>query len=241
MAYKRKRTSSRKFTRRTRRRYMKVRRPLRSNNRHMFKRCVELTPQMGAGIGTNKTWSYAAKLNDLPSVTEFSTLYDQYRINGIKYSIVPNWTALDLSQIPIGAGGEPPSSGWKNTYADTGLPNIHSVIDYDNTDMPGYTTASMMQYATYKRTRGHREHHRYWKPAITSGEYASDTVGGTAFAGVKWKQWLDITHRDIPHYGIKVLMDPFPIGLDTFYDFSARPEIFVRIYVTFYFECRGVR
>lgn len=237
--YKRKRTSNRRNTRRTRRRIFRARRPIRSNNTHMFKRVVELEAKTqgnsSSGINQPLMWSFAAALNDLPDVSEFTNLYDQYRINKIKYTIVPNVTGFDTA----GTYGNNIAFG-NFVVTGQGMWNIHSVIDYDNVSMTGYNFAKMMQYSTYKRTRGHREHSRYWTPAITGQEYASLSAGGSAPAGVKWKQWLDLTYRDIPHYGLKVMTDPLPSIFAGTGDIPS-PNHALRCYATFYFECKGVR
>ena len=238
MAYKRKRVSRpfRRRLRRSRRRIVRARRPIRSNNTHMFKRVVELAPKVSAnptGSYNNTSWAFVGALNDLPNVSEFVSLYDQYRINKIKYTVIPNWSGLDGGSIPVGNAG-----GGANFYWPLGQPNIHSVIDHDDANVLTNVT-DLMQYSTYRRTVGSRQHSRYFTPCVNTQLYASATTGGSTPAGIKYKEWIDLTARDVPHFGLKFLMDPGPIA-DNGTQFGST-NAFCRVYVTYYFECRGVR
>jgi len=236
MAYKRKRIS--RNTRRVRRKTMPLRVPRRvgrSNNCHMFRRVAELTP-ITLDLNDNTLYPLYFKLDQLPNVSEFTNLYDQYRINKVKVTLVPNWTQLDAAGIPY------PSVGLSyHPTAFLGNPNIHSVLDFDNSGMSGYTVNTMMQYSNYRRTRGNQEHSRYFTPAIQMGSQVlpNNADGGVATV-TKYKPWLDFA-TDVPHYGMKILVDPgFGIGGVPGGDVN-NLNAFIRVYVTFYFECKNVR
>lgn len=234
MAYKRKRTY-RRNSRRTKRRIFRARRSLGSNNTHMFKRVADLGTLTMGGTGiTLKALSF--NFAQLPDHSEFLAIYDMYRINKIKVTLVPNWTQMD-------AGFVPTSGNWafnNSQFFGQGMPNVHSVIDYDNVGMAGYDVTDLMQYTTYKRTRGHQEHTRYFTPAIQMGSQVAVNSGTASTATVqKFKPWLDF-QTDVPHYGVKLIVDEFSHiyanGTDV-----PNPNLFYRIYATFYFQCKGVR
>lgn len=212
-----KRKSSRKFSRRTRRRTrMRVprRRALLSNNVHHFKRTAELTAIVGAtaaGTPIDTLGALQFTLSQVPNVSEFSQLYDMFRVNAIKVSFVPAQTGSDINPVS--------SFGY--------MPDFWTVLDYDDASTPSKT--DMLQYPGLKKTRGHQTHHRYFKPAVLAELYRSAV--STSYAP-KWKQWLDFSHTDVPMYGIKYFAHAA--------SFAGQQPAW-RVYATFYFSCKGVR
>lgn len=219
MAYKRKRFS-RKSTRRTRRRTsMRVprTRALISNNVHHFKRTVQLTgilTHAPGGVAAPRTGAIGFTIGSLPDITDFTTLYDQYRINKIKVEFVPGLSGID---------GNPMSTS--NLF---GLPHLHTVVDYDDANAPS-TASQLMQYPGYRRTRGDRTHKRYFTPAIATEVFRSSL--STSYSP-KWKAWCDFASTDVPHYGIKYVADAFA---------NSGNQWQWSVYATFYFSCKGVR
>lgn len=193
-------------------------------------------------------WSYAFKLNDLPNYQEFQSLYDLFRVNKVKVTIVPNFTGLDGGSIPLGAQDLLGVQGTNSYWWFSGMPNIHSVIDYDSISLVD-NLPDLMQYSTYRMTRGNRMHSRYWTPAVIMGtESECDPDGTVARTPTmqKFKPWLDTaTGHCVPHYGMKLAIDRGPTTI-----FGSGPsegsqqsvqEVRLRVYVTAYIECKGVR
>lgn len=256
MAYKRKRTSRRNFTRKRRRFNRRfsprtnVPRGVRMGKTHMFKRVVE-APSITLSWNAKTYWSYAFKFNDLPNFQEFQSLYDLYRVNKLKVMIVPNFTGLDGGSVPLGNPltiDDTPSSGMKvlnNFVWWNGLPNVHSVIDYDSISLID-NLPDLMQYSTYRMTRGNRVHSRYWTPAVIMGtESECDPEGELARTPTtqKFRPWLDTaTGVCVPHYGMKLCIDQGPSTQNGYTGSNGdNNEVKCRVYVTAYFECKGVR
>ena len=76
-------------------------------------------------------WSF--NLSQLPNYTDFTNLYDQYRINKIVFKIIPKF-----SEASINAG----------TANNANLAQIHSVIDYDDAVTPT-ALSDLVQYQSY--------------------------------------------------------------------------------------------
>lgn len=248
--YKRKRTS-RNYPRKRRRifrRRLRVPRGVRAGKSHMFKRVSE-APPLVLGWNGPTTWAYAFQLADLPNVSEFVNLFDQYRVNKLKVMIVPNFTGLDAGFLPFGNDGRQALTpfpndplNWKQVVWPNGLPNIHSVIDYDSAAVNDLS--QLMQHRTYRMTRGNRIHTRYWTPAVSLGTNCSTSQNSvTEPTAQKFKQWLGTDATCVPHYGIKLLIDsgPYIQGLSPPGPGSNVQEVKCRVYVTAYIECKGVR
>lgn len=213
MAYKRKFNGKRTY-RRLRRKVARRPRPMvrLSNNLHHYKRTVELDAIFADPLG-HSFGSLQFTLGQLPNVSEFTALYDQYRINKIKVVFVPALSGMDANA---------PSTQYY-------MPNLHSVVDYDDATAPT-SMAQLFQYPRLKRTRGLRDHKQYFSPAVSVEVYQS---GISTSYSAKWKQWLDLASTSVPHYGVKYGIDPGnPAGGN---QWAWRP------YVTFYFSCKGVR
>lgn len=136
-------------------------------------------------------------LNSLPDFTDFTALYDQYMIKGIKYTLIPRISNAG----PSGAVGNPSILG-----------NIWSVLDYDDTNVPP-SLNTLLQYQNVKRTQYHKIHKRYFKPAVELGVGSPLTS-----SAVKKYQWLDVANTAVPHLGIKLWVDgslgSYPLEFD---------------------------
>lgn len=178
---------------------------------HHFKRTnvlSSITTSITAGVNTHQSFSF--KFSDLPNYTEFSTLFDQYRMNKFVIKLVPTIT-----------GAEPTSTG-----AAYSLPNVWSVVDYDDAVDAGNNLISLLQYPNCRMTRGHKIHTRVWRPSVLLDAYTGATEGNT----IKFKQWLNMADVTIPHYGLKIWIDQC-LGAVMEY----------RVFFTAYFSCKGVR
>jgi len=252
-SYRRRRRMPPKGRRQMRRRLPPVRVPrgVVAGRTHIFKRVKEFDPiQFFPGDpATNGPqpvlWSKGFRLNEVPNHTEFTSLFDQYRINKIKLTLVPNWTNLNGAHIPW---SQPDVTGNSPSYLLNawylGNPNIHSVIDHDDLNMTGANVSTLMQYPNYRMTRGNRIHSRYFTPAIATGVY--DGTANTVPGGVEYKRWIDCNEADIIHFGVKVFVDPgalWDYNTGAFQTDAAQPSmnIFIRVYATYYMEFKGVR
>lgn len=184
-----------------RRRRLAVPRPMRMRAPvYSFKRTQETTI---TAIATNVTYgSITFNLQSLPSYTDFTALYDQYRILGIRAMFVPRTTA--------------------NAQGANERGTFHSVIDYDDNQAPA-AVYPLLEYQSHKRTPNTVIHKRYWKPTVLVPAFLASGTTGTSFGySPKAGQWLDMAMPNIPHYGIKFAIennDDQPMNYDCFYTF----------------------
>lgn len=199
-----------------RRRYL-ARRPLfrarigrrpRQPNVYNFKRKFFLenwqTVTAGTPVGNGTDFFFSS----LPNVTDFTNLYDMYMIKKIVVKLIPRITEATLNS---GA-----------TTSNTNLPQVHSVIDYDDVTVPT-SVNDLVQYQNHKMTRGHQIHTRTFVPKV---EMTSN--GANAPQAYRW---LDCDAAVVPHRGIKWWFNaPNVAGTSVYYD----------LLVTYYFACKSV-
>lgn len=163
--------------------------------------------------------AFQFKLSDVPNSSEFTTLFDSYRIMAVKFTMIPTFTYVEANTAaPVGAGS-----------LNESCPQIYTVIDRDDVTALS-TVTDYMQYDTYKMHRGNKVITRYIKwPRI---QLAGNVNGASAlgFQG-RPKQWLDCNSNNIPHFGIKV-------GIDS----SSTAGYYVyRVYCKYYLQFKDTR
>lgn len=139
---------------------------------------------------------YYFTLNSVPGVSDFTGLYDQYRIMAVKWSLIPRGNASDIT--PAG------------TAAAQSV-GVFSCLDYDDsTALTGIT--QYLQYQNHKMTRSHQVHSRYLKPKINAEILNNTTIANA----LNTRGWLDVQAADIPHYGIKYCLQQAPNSAQQF-------------------------
>lgn len=207
-------------------RRLRVRRPIRQNI-HYFKRTTKISDitaswNLATGTATNIAGTYALSLDALPNYAEFTSLYDQYCIKGIKLSFVPSGNSYITSTV----SGIPQAVGFSR---------FHSVIDYDDSSVPANEN-ELLQYHTLKTTQGTRQHSRYFKPKVQFTVTDNDVLGTTANAAPRSNVWLDCANPTVDHLGLKVwCAAPLNTGA------LASTSITYSVYATMYLAFKNVR
>jgi len=165
-----------------------------------------------AGALTNSAFGF--KLSDLTNSSEFTTLFDSYRIVGVKMKMVPAFN-VDTARDSIAAVG------------NTQIPNVHTVLDYDdNTALSAVT--DYMQYDTYRMTRGFKTISRFVRPKLQ----AAANVGGATTLALQesGKRWIDCQQNGVLYFGIKT-------GVES----SGTAGLIYQVYFTYYLQFKSVR
>lgn len=196
-------------------RYAGVRRSMVSRNIpqvYRFKRSFRL-PQIVFNVGTTSMYGQEFKFSDMPNSSEFSNLFDVYKIDKIKIVWVATATGADVNPA--------------TTHIF--VPNLLSVIDHTDSSAPSGIN-ELMQYPGCKRTKLTNTHTRILKPHV-----ASDLVGQLGTTGYQSKPWPYVSFGiDVTGYGVKW-------GLDQVFNVATNLGIGVDRYVTYYFSCKSVR
>lgn len=136
------------------------------------------------------------KLDDMPNHGEFTALFDQYKIVGIKY----RWVCVKDPQNA-------------NTVANQGFfPRVMWVHDHDSAQAVA-SFAELQQYAnvrevyfseSVKKTRW-----MYLKPAVANSIYNGTYNGYNA----RWRVWCDSGYPAVPHYGLRAYFSELYTGV----------------------------
>ena len=155
-------------------------------------------------------------LDQLPNPSDFTQLYDQYRIKAIKWQLIPKQGTATVFPPTVLPGQV------------SIMPKIYSVIDYDDS-APPTSLDQMLQYENCKYTRANKTHTRFFKPAVATEVF---NTGITTAYGMRQNAWLDCNSNQIEHYGLKVWVEA-STALTPRWDFD--------IICKFYMEFKNVR
>lgn len=197
---------------------------LRSPQVFKFKRTYRATTGWVPGTAAvSDYWkSLAWSLSGLPSASELTSLFDQYRITGIKVTVRPRYDSF--------AG---------NDTTDTTLPgvtnqggnDIHVIIDPNNDLTPAgaYNTTTLntfLENGNVQTFSGNRPFSVFVRPKVGLD------VGGVASAQ-RSSQWIQTSQPGILHYGMQMFITDVGMtgNFGNSYDF----------FYTFYIECKGIR
>lgn len=185
MVYRR--TRRRRMTRRTRRtfnrtsyRRFKQKRIRNKKKNYLYTRFCDYgeiaTDGLNPYFGT-----YNFSLGDLPTYTEFTSLYDQYKINAVKLTFIPRQTM---------------SNSTATAFNGDNTARFFSAIDYDD-GTPPTSVDALREYQTARWSRLLRTHKRFiYKPRIvdTSNYIISP--------------WMSTSAPNANYFGLKVAIEP---------------------------------
>lgn len=190
--------------RRTARRGGRVRSGYLATKRFVFKLDV-----IGANTVPEQGGAISFSLGDVPGGSEFVSMFDQYKIIGIRYRWVATRTA---------AG----NSGNVNTY-----PRVGWVHDYTDGSAPT-TFSELQQYEKFKEnyfTDAKPVSKWYWLTPAVLPTIGPETLGVSSGLQPKFRQWIRTENPSVGHYGIKYRV------ADNYLDMRVRMECYY--YCTF--------
>lgn len=179
-----------------------ARRPMRRVGRTLkqpvqfFKRTQYLSGFLSNSTANDVFGAMVFTLSSIPNVTDFTHLYDQYKINGVKVSFIPRGTNSDIGN-PISSPG----------YTGQSV-GVFSALDYDDNNSPT-SIQQLCEYQNMKMTRSHQVHTRYLKPRLLATGPLNST-GTTANTMVRKPTWIDCTDTLVPHFGVKYCLQQAP-------------------------------
>lgn len=139
-------------------------------------------------------------LSDLPNYTEFTSLYDMYKINCVKITIIPQQT----QSISIGSINNPNASA-----------RFFSAIDYNDGSAPT-SIDDIRQYQSCKMTPILRTHKRViFKPKIL------DTNGFSI------SPWMATTTPSANYYGLKYAVEPMESTTTTTMTYTVEAKLYM--------------
>lgn len=150
---------------------------------HFFKRSTGLFSITGDNVAPNQTGGRTFSLADLPNISDFTTLFDQYKFLGIK---------LIFTSV--------------RSYANatsTGIqPLMFITVDRDTSTAPS-TANEIREYASCKMWRfsdNGKPFTMFFKPTVLNEVYRSAVATATA---PQRAPWLSTSFVDAAHFGIR--------------------------------------
>lgn len=150
---------------------------------------------LGINLGqTEAAVSCCFALSDLQNYTEFANLFDQYKINGVLFTIkmINTPEQVDAANMNI--------ANYGNFY-----PTIWYTPDHDDNNYTPLSQIKEHSKTRHKVLRPNREISIMLKPTTLMQVY--NTVQATGYACNFKKPWLDMAQPTIPHFGIKFSID----------------------------------
>lgn len=147
-----------------------------------FKRNVWLPNWLVTAAGVDNFTSLKFSLSQIPNHSEFTALYDQYKICMVKAELIPQFDNANVG-----------SSTSTNVITQN-----YSVLDYDDIGTPT-SMDQLMQYQNCKRTPSTRILKRVIKPRFASELFNT----GIASAYRPTRGFVDCNYDTVEHYGMK--------------------------------------
>lgn len=181
---------------------------------HSFKRISSSAPYQYTLNATGGAIQYPTlyfQLANVQAYTEFTALYDQYRIKGVQLTFF--WSD-DQASYNINTSANARSQ-WM------------VLADYD--DATALTAGDALEYPNVKILNTTGKYKMFIRPRPALAAYSG---AFTSYAQAPKNQWLDCGSTGIQHYGIKMVL---PTGGATGYT----PVL--NVYVKYYIQFRGIR
>lgn len=182
------------------------------NQVHYFSRRCYLTSLVSAGINVPTLTSLSFNLGQLPNVSDYTALFDQYKISKVKLF-------FKLNQDPSA-----------QTAASSYYPTMYYSVDHDDVTAP-VSVNDMLQHGRTKQRI--LMPNRYVvidvRPSVLFEVLR--TAGNTTLAP-KWNQWIDMAHTDTIHYGLKIAIDN---------TFNLNSNYSLEVFAKYWFACRDTR
>lgn len=190
MAYRRYKRRYRRFKRRYRRRFLRGRRRgykkrLNQSTTYKFSRLAISPEPIVTSANSQASGAWTFQLSDVPSATDFQSLFEHYMITGVKVYIIPRTT--------------------ENTATNVSFGDFYYNVDYDDDQDPGIADMLEKQGTKIKCSIG-RKFSVFIRPRARINMY-NGVTGGTpntpASMIAKPGVWLRTADANVPHYGFK--------------------------------------
>lgn len=190
MVYRKKynRKGKKKFYRR------KWKRNYRSKNHfrhkvHYIKRKWRQELNIVSGLGAPTDFCKSFQLADLPNYTEFTALYDQYKICAVKMEIRPGFNTISVTESAPGS-------------FDMAAGMVYHVLDYNDSNTLG-SVNNALEYENCRVSSMLKPFKRYFKPKFQTMLY--ETLTGTGYKASSG--WINTAEVNVPHYAFKSIWD----------------------------------
>lgn len=151
---------------------------------HKFQRTVEeLYDVLTDGVNPSLA-GFNFSLDVLPDFSDFTNLFDMYRIAKVEIEWLPEYTELTDAALVSNAVNV----------------RFNSAIDLSNSTAPS-TVNEILQFQQLKSTSITQKHSRSWQPTFLMNDL------------IPCKCWIPTAAHSVPHLGIKVALTPTGVAM----------------------------
>jgi len=175
-------------------------------------RLADLTAISSTGSTGSPVTKYTFSISSLPDYTEFTTLFDQWKLTGVQLKFIPqlNQSAVNGSTVIF------PTC------------TLHTVIDYDGGIFSNPSTLNdLLEYDTHRMTMGTRTHTRYFKPKFLASLNPSgykETNG-----------WIPTDSINVQYNSLYAKIETPNAATSWF------PDMIYQVYATYYLAMKSVK
>jgi len=191
-------------------------------NYHEFTRYSDAVPQKTSNISEPLTYTFS--LTDVLSYTEFTAMFDQYKIKMVEYKI-------QMISNPDATWGTNNGTAGARDNTVNWYPKFWYIKDYDGGGADSLLQIKERVGAKFFVMRPNKEYTIKIKPKVLVQTYKTATAAGYAPKTL----WIDCANADVPHYGLNAVIDCLglnPVDTDGFQ---------FRIEYKFHLAFKGVR
>lgn len=170
------------------RRKRMARRAPRGPKVHTFKRTAYLSGAITGSTLLDTFGRTGFSLANITNYTEFTALFDMYRINSVRVRFMPRANSAEAG-------------------TNQGLVKLFTVLDYDDVSLPT-SISQLLQYENVKISNTSRDHVRTMRPKIATAVYQNAVGSGYA----PRSGWIDCDYPTVEHYGMKWALQQLPAG-----------------------------
>lgn len=167
--------------------------------------------------------SLGFQLNDIPNVSEFTTLFDSYMITGVMLQI----KMINNPDSNNSTNNDPANSGQLANF----FPTIWYVADHDDNANMSLAAIKEFAHVRHKVLRPNSETNIMLRPTTLTQVYRTALTSG--YVENRKRQWIDIANPNVPHYGSKLVFDFEGLAPAATYKF--------KINAKYFFKCKNVR
>jgi hypothetical protein len=161
---------------------------------HEFTRYGDAVTTTTSNVTEPLTYSFA--LTDVLNYTEFTTMFDQYKIKMVEFKI----QMITNPDAPIMTNNSPASTNNSNNW----YPKFWYIRDYDgNTSADTLAEIKERVGVKFFVMKPNREYTIKIKPKVLVQTYKTLTTTGYAPKVL----WIDFATNNVPHYGLNAVID----------------------------------
>jgi hypothetical protein len=172
-----------------------------------------------SGGWVNNAVNFSFMLNQLPGYTEL-TSFDQYKIDRIELTFIPNQNVSDASNDSAVASGKGK------------IPLLLIATDLDGAVATPANENILLRYTNHRKAFLSRPFTHGFSPRVSDLVYDASAASAVGFSMPRTSAWIDSAYADVNHYGVVWFLDPGSTSPGNQLDTHWYCNVYVKTWVT---------